>query len=86
MDTKDVLLQRFTDFLLKIVVEVVRLCMVIQLRQTLLPLADEFHKTIIKKFKNVKYIRLLWIILFYFVDNSIRDTQLISKYNKGFCF
>lgn len=79
MDTKDVLLQRFTDFLLKIVVEVVRLCMVIQLRQTLLPLADEFHKTIIKKIQKCE-------VYSSFVDNSIRDTQLISKYNKGFCF
>ena len=45
-----------------------------------------FTKQLLKELKNVKYIRLLWIILFYFVDNSIRDTQLISKYNKGFCF
>lgn len=64
MDTKDVLLQRFTDFLLKIVVEVVRLCMVIQLRQTLLPLADEFHKTIIKKIQKCE-------VYSSFVDNPI---------------
>ena len=49
MDAKDVLLQRFTDFLLKNEVEVVRLCMVIQLRQMLLPLANKFHKTFVKK-------------------------------------
>lgn len=57
--------------------------MVIPLRQMLLLLADEFHKTIIKKIQKCE-------LYSSFVDNNrrndIRDTQLISKYNKGFCF
>ena len=57
--------------------------MVIPLRQMLLLLANEFHKTIIKKIQKYE-------VYSSFVDNNrrndIRDTQLISKYNKGFCF
>ena len=78
MDIKGVLLQRFKNFLIKkLLVE--------QLKENMfnIELAEELHKTIIKKFKKRN-------VQSSFIDNiwsaDLNDMQSISKFNKRICF
>ena len=78
MDIKEVLLQWLINFLIRSQ-QVVLLKMKLSQKK----LAEELHKTIIRKFEKRK-------VHSSFKDNiwgaDLADMQLISKFNKGICF